>query len=147
MKLVNEDSVIFAEKQYTKRELFESVCNQLAKSGILSDASEVVKQLLEREEISDTRIDDLIAMPHCESSAVIFPKIILVNCRKFPIFWDHDVMVTGTVFLFIPTSDADEIKEIPHFVKKLADPDVTKELFESDNRTQFIADVHSFERR
>ncbi len=56
-------------------------------------------------------------------------------------------MVTGIVFLFIPTSDSDEIKEIPHFVKKLADPNVTKELFESNNRTQFIADVHLFERR
>jgi mannitol/fructose-specific phosphotransferase system IIA component (Ntr-type) len=147
MNLISEQSIFFIERQYTKPELFEVICERLKQINVIADINTVISSLSRREDISDTRIDDLIAMPHCKDPAVTHSQIVFVNCRKFPIQWSSDVIVTGIIFLMIPTVNDNQINQIPQYVRKLADPNITEELFNNTSQEAFIKSVHLFERR
>ncbi|EHO49433.1 PTS sugar transporter subunit IIA [Lentilactobacillus kisonensis] len=147
MSLINQDSIVFLTKQYTKNELFKFVCKRLSNHNLISNIDKTVSALLTREQVSDTRIDDLVAMPHCETATIKAPQIVFVNCRRFPIDWGDQNFVNGVVFLMIPTTKDDRVKQIPRLVQKLADPDVTNQLFNSDHSQSFVDNVRIFERR
>lgn len=118
----------------TKKDLFKKICKRLRQSDLISSETQVVNELMYRESLSDTRISEECAMPHCQSEAIIDSKIIIVDCQDNPVGWENkNEKVTKIVFLLLAVNDNKaRLKEIRDFVRTLA-----TENFEFNDLTLF----------
>lgn len=106
----------------TKKDLFKKICKRLRQLDLISSETQVVNELMYRESLSDTRISEECAMPHCQSEAITDSKIIIVDCQDNPIGWKNkNDKVTKIIFLLLAVNDNKaRLKEIRDFVRNLA---------------------------
>ncbi|KRO01219.1 hypothetical protein IV54_GL000501 [Levilactobacillus paucivorans] len=134
MNDVQGTQAILVKRHLTKQQLFKRVCQALGDQAVITEPEVAVAALEERERLAETLITERVAMPHCQSAVIKQSKVVLVNCKRFPITWD-DVghQVEGLVILLL-AKDApqDQLQRITDFVRQLADSDVADSLFEEE---------------
>lgn len=134
MKASRETQAVLVERYLTKTQLFDRVCRILGDQAVITEPEVAVAALEERERLAETLITERVAMPHCQSEVIKQSKILLVNCKRFPIVWDDAAhQVVGLVMLLL-AKDApqDQLLRITDFVRQLADSDVADSLFEGE---------------
>ncbi|WP_125546401.1 PTS sugar transporter subunit IIA [Levilactobacillus lindianensis] len=134
MKDGQETQAVLVKRHLTKQQLFNRVCQALGDRALITEPEVAAAALEERERLAETLITESVAMPHCQSDVVKQSKILLVNCKRYPITWDAaGHQVEGLVILLL-AKDApqDQLLRITDFVRQLADNDVADSLFETE---------------
>lgn len=124
LSLIKEDIYFHKIHARTKEEVIRYLCCELKKGQYINEAIE--KAILEREEISPTEINDLVAIPHCIIKAGK-ASMVAVGILDTPILWDKkyvQIVFLGALdpavkknrkiftMLYKLTKRADKIKEL-----------------------------------
>lgn len=93
----------------TKQTLFEEMSELFLNSGLVTNKSEFISALYQREQESSTGIGFHIAIPHAKSSCVVSPAIAVGRCDGIIDYETLDDEVVKMIFMIaVPESSHDD---------------------------------------
>lgn len=105
-EILRNDCVIFNLKSEKRDEVLNEMCEQLEKIGAISDSKEFLGDILKRESIAHTALDEEVATPHAKSKAVIKPTVMLGINKKGVDFSNGETPLSKLVFMIaVPDSE------------------------------------------
>ncbi len=131
----------------TKEEVIRFLAEQLDKEGILSSKEEYLKAVFDREKISETGMDNGLAIPHGKSSAVKRAAFAVASVKKPIEGWEsveEDNQVRFIFLLAIPEGQAGSthLDLLAELMTKAADKEYLDHLFASGSSQQFYDELN-----
>jgi len=110
-----------------------------------NDVSQIVKDVLERDQLGTPQVDG-IAIPHARSSGVDIASVSVARCKPGVSFDEDDGVADVLLMIVVPDSNGDEHLNIlselarrlmnPDFSRALRETNTAEELFEILNRSK-----------
>ncbi|MBY7973453.1 fructose-specific PTS transporter subunit EIIC [Vibrio fluvialis] len=76
-KLINEDLIKLDLQATSKEEVFKELVSILYTQGRISDQTQFLADIKERETLGNTGFEDGVAIPHAKSAAVLAPAVVI----------------------------------------------------------------------
>ncbi|EPR7549266.1 PTS fructose transporter subunit IIABC [Vibrio fluvialis] len=76
-KLINEDLIKLDLQATSKEEVFKELVSILYTQGRISDQTQFLADIQERETLGNTGFEDGVAIPHAKSTAVLAPAVVI----------------------------------------------------------------------
>ncbi|MCE7586477.1 fructose-specific PTS transporter subunit EIIC [Vibrio fluvialis] len=76
-KLINEDLIKLDLQATSKEEVFKELVSILYTQGHISDQTQFLADIKERETLGNTGFEDGVAIPHAKSTAVLAPAVVI----------------------------------------------------------------------
>ncbi|MBL4295869.1 PTS sugar transporter subunit IIA [Vibrio fluvialis] len=76
-KLINEDLIKLDLQATSKEEVFKELVSILYAQGRISDQTQFLTDIKERETLGNTGFEDGVAIPHAKSAAVLAPAVVI----------------------------------------------------------------------
>ncbi|MCA2017341.1 fructose-specific PTS transporter subunit EIIC [Vibrio tritonius] len=76
-KLINEELIKLDLQATSKEEVFKELVSVLHAQGRISDQTQFLTDIKEREELGNTGFEDGVAIPHAKSAAVLEPAVVI----------------------------------------------------------------------
>lgn len=76
-KLINEDLIKLDLQATSKEEVFKELVSILYTQGRISDQTQFLTDIKERETLGNTGFEDGVAIPHAKSTAVLAPAVVI----------------------------------------------------------------------
>ncbi|HDM8048627.1 fructose-specific PTS transporter subunit EIIC [Vibrio fluvialis] len=76
-KLINEDLIKLDLQATSKEEVFKELVSILYTQGRISDQTQFLADIKERETLGNTGFEDGVAIPHAKSTAVLAPAVVI----------------------------------------------------------------------
>ncbi|EKO3385746.1 PTS sugar transporter subunit IIA [Vibrio fluvialis] len=76
-KLINEDLIKLDLQATSKEEVFKELVSILYAQGRISDQTQFLADIKERETLGNTGFEDGVAIPHAKSAAVLAPAVVI----------------------------------------------------------------------
>ncbi|MBO8163226.1 MAG: transcription antiterminator [Brevibacillus sp.] len=133
-------------EERSTEEILREACDVLREKGIISDSREVVRQLLERQEIGGLGIPSTnLALFHARNEAVLRISFSICSLRKPVVLKsmdEQDIQITKIALLLGPKDTAKEGLEVLSEISALLIEEKTIEIVETEDEKQ-IADYFS----
>ncbi|MCY6371070.1 BglG family transcription antiterminator [Clostridium ganghwense] len=130
-KIPNE--LLFLNKEYeSKKELFDSVLSEMVKGEYITENE--ANDILNREELSETIINEVVALPHCIKSGENIGAIVTL---KKPLRWKTKKVKLVILCCINPKLEIEK-KLFPIINKKTKDKEVLNKILESKNIEDII---------
>lgn len=81
-KIIRKENIIFDFEAKSKEEVLQKIVEILVRNNNILDEKEVFKGYLKREDEGTTGFGKGIAIPHCKSSNIKNPEVIIVSLVK-----------------------------------------------------------------
>lgn len=108
-ELLNESCIQMNMPLHTKQEVFASLAQSLYEQGIIDDPKAYIEAVEYRETLSETGLEDGIAIPHGIGSCVKKAAIAYMHLKE-PIEWESmDGKPIEHVFLLAIPADGDKV--------------------------------------
>lgn len=136
-KLFDIDRFFPKLKVNNKEELLDYVCVKLIEKGFLNEDNKA--DILRREEISSTEINDLVAVPHCILDSENKTHFTIITCEN-EIYWgkgEAKIIFLGA----IAKSSTTNKKIFPILYKLTMDRNKVEELSQIDDFETFIEEL------
>ncbi len=79
MEIINKKLILKKSNIETKEDLFKVIADALKSNKYISRSESVIKDLSERESLGSTAFENGLMIPHCRTSALKEPKIVIVK--------------------------------------------------------------------
>lgn len=134
------NNIILNSAVSSKKEALIELCSLLEKNGYVTDQQQFYRDVLDREKIGPTGMENGIAIPHGES-AVAKKATIAVLKTANPLEWESlDGQPIHLIFLMVvPTKnrDVEHLKMLSHLSAALTHKDVQQKLLNEDDPQRF----------
>lgn len=132
-------SLIFIDEEIQdKKDIINFIAKNAKDGGYLSDSTEFVKSVMDREEEFSTAMGNDIAIPHGKSDAVKFPFIAFFRSKN-RFAWNEDDEKVRIIFqIGVPKIGTEllHLKLISELSKKLLDENFIKVFTESNSKDE-----------
>ena len=145
-KLTNE-SLISLNKDFTsKEEVIIYLVNQLYENGKITNKEQFYKDVMAREALTPTGIDEGLAIPHGKSSSVVDASFAVVTLKQEIASWESVVPSNKVKYVFllaIPENDegSQQMQLLAEMMTKLSNPQFAKTLYDSKNAKAFYENL------
>ncbi len=134
--LTNPNMIILNSGLTKKRDVLKEMVDVLYRNGKITSAEEFLKVVLEREDISETGIENGLAIPHGKSDCVKEAAFVVMKTTDIVADWesmDPDNEVKNIIMLAIPKSEggSTHLDLLATLMQKMSDEDYTARLFGS----------------
>ncbi|VWL85143.1 PTS sugar transporter subunit IIA [Oceanivirga miroungae] len=128
--ILDESRIIFDVKANEKDKIIEEIAKLFTKDE--ETLKKLVRDIMEREKISSTGMQDGIAIPHCKSKYVNDIKMAVAISREGKEFNSMDGIATRIFFMIVaPENAGQEHLEILRKISKLSfEEDLLEEILE-----------------
>lgn len=147
-EILNEKLLFLDSEVTTKRQVIEQIAQQAFICGYISDTSDFIKAVLQREEEVPTAIGYQIAIPHGKSSVVKSPFIAFLRSKeKFQWTQGYDEEVRLVFLIGVPSEGTEtlHLKFISQVSKKLLDEEFRQQLTNIGSQTLIFEHLCSIE--
>ena len=106
--LIDKDLIILDSEATSKEEVLSELVELLSKKNILTSKKEFYNEILEREKVSPTGLEDGLAIPHSKSDCVLKAQIAVARLKSTIDNWesvDDDNKVNLIFLLAIPNKE------------------------------------------
>ena len=125
MKLIKD--VIYINAQ-NKDEFIRKLSKKVAESELVEDDKVLVSELLKRESVGSTLIEEGVAMPHVESFNVKVSSVVVVKTDSI-VWQDGENNVDLVIVLLLKQNEDSKIKkQIQMVVRKFADDEFVNKI-------------------
>ncbi len=143
-KLTNKNLIVLNSDLTKKDEIINLLVNKLADEGKISSAERFKEAVYNREQISETGMDQGLAIPHGKSNFVNEPSFAVCITNNVVSDWESVVEGNEVKYVFllaIPEVDEDgtQMKMLSTMMTKMADPDYTNKLYNAKDVDTFYA--------
>lgn len=130
---LNKD-ILAVEGNCSKVDLFRQVARYLCKEAVVSSSERLVQELLNREEVGNTIVEEGIAMPHVESLNVLKSTVLFVQLEKGVVNWQEaSEPISLAVFLLLKEDESLAIKnEVIRIVRMFGDDEIVEQIRKCD---------------
>ncbi|MER2226262.1 MAG: PTS sugar transporter subunit IIA [Carnobacterium sp.] len=134
--------VYFNRELRTKEEVYSFISEKVCQDED-SQKDEIIKQLIEREQVGSILIADHVLLPHIESDQVKKSRILFIRLVKPIAMWDCQTKdIQLLIVLLLKKNEIDQIKKkISLFSKTLADEDYLNRLLEITDKFFFEKEI------
>ena len=134
------ENIDLASKARTKNDALHELCHMLKKHGVVSDEELFYQDVLKREKVGATGMENGIAIPHGESPAANMVAIAVLKTEQ-PLAWESlDNQPIHLVFLLVvPTigRDAIHLKLLSHLSAALTHKEIQDRLLQENDVNRF----------
>lgn len=134
------NNIVLDSPVSTKEEALKSLCTMLENNGYVSDKQQFYQDVLLREKMGPTGMENGIAIPHGESSAAKYATIAILKTKNALEWESLDQKPIHLIFLMVvPTKnrDVEHLKMLSHLSAALTHKDVQQKLLAEDDPEQF----------
>lgn len=130
---INKD-ILAVEGNCSKDEFFQEIARYLGDKKVVDSPELLVQELLDREKVRSTLVEQGIAMPHVESLNVRKSTVLFVRIEKAVRRWEDDSEpVSLAVCLLLKENENRDIKdEVVGIVRMFGDEDFVEQIRNSD---------------
>ncbi len=144
--LTNEKMIILNSALNKKVDVINEMVDTLYKNGKITSKEEFLKAILEREEISETGIENGLAIPHGKSDAVKEAAFVVMTTKEIVSDWesiDPDNEVKNIIMLAIPKSEggSTHLDILATLMTKMSDEDFADRLFASKTAAELFLNL------
>ncbi|EXJ24308.1 PTS IIA-like nitrogen-regulatory protein PtsN [Alkalibacterium sp. AK22] len=145
---LNQPSIyasVAVEVKGSKKDVLQTVIEEVRdKSGSVFDASEVLKEVLEREALSTTGFGNGFAIPHGKSSDLSDPLVAVVKLAD-PVEWEamDDEQVDILIMLIVPKEGGAQshLKLLSQLSYNLMDEEIQNYLRKAESNEDLVSVV------
>ena len=107
MAFIGEKNVLLGRSAHSREEVLRELADASVELGLASDADEVYRGFLAREEIDKTGMTDGFAIPHCKTAAISRAGVVIYRNAE-ALDWPSldDKPVDTCVALYVPEAEA-----------------------------------------
>ena len=141
-KLITKKLIIKNNNVLNKTDLFQLICDVLLKEKFIDDESKLLNDLVARENLGSTAFENGLVIPHCRTSAIKEPKLVVVG------FNDNDFdsidknKSNFAVAIIVPDSAANEHLKILSKLSKLFSTKDKLELFKKMSVNEKVSQIN-----
>ncbi len=144
--LTNENMIILNSSLSKKADIIKELVDVLYKNGKITSKEEFAKSIYEREEISETGIENGLAIPHGKSDCVKEAAFVVMTTRDVVSDWesiDPDNEVKNIIMLAIPKSESGSthLDILATLMTKMSDDDYAARLFGSKTAKELYTNL------
>lgn len=143
--MITIEKIIDGKSFTSKKQVFETIANQLKIVNNQIDEKAVIEKLNEREQICSTQLQDDIAIPHAAIPNLETSKVYIVQNLNLP--WDHNAKINAGLVICILTPEnasATHLEIISTFARKLTNLEFLN-LLKSGTKAQIEAKANQDE--
>ncbi|MFW5742696.1 MAG: PTS sugar transporter subunit IIA [Spirochaetota bacterium] len=124
-----------------KPEIIRELVEVLASAGKISDADEVTRRVVEREEMTTTGIGGGIAIPHCLSAAAPETTLAFGRSTRGAKFDAVDKRPVRLFFLMVgpPGAHNDHLRLLSRLARYLHDPELKQTLLDAEDAATVVS--------
>ena len=115
-KLINEDLIKLDLQATSKEEVFKELVSILYTQGRISDQTQFLADIKERETLGNTGFEDGVAIPHAKSTAVLAPAVVIGVSQSGIDYGAEDGMPSKLFFMIASPDGGDN-----HHIEVLAE--------------------------
>lgn len=134
------NNIELASTASTKEEALKELCMMLERHGYVTEKKQFYQDVLAREQIGPTGMENGIAIPHGESAAAKRATIAILKTSK-PLKWESlDRKPVHLIFLMVvPTKnrDVEHLKMLSHLSAALTHKDIQQKLLKENDPQKF----------
>lgn len=140
--ILDENRIVFGLKENTKEEIIREIATLFLNDGTVKKENfeKLIFDLLERENLSSTGMQEGIAIPHCKTSAVDkFSMAVAIDKKGKDFASIDDIKSTMFFMLIAPENSKREHLDILATISKLSfEDDLKEELLNTDSKLKVI---------
>ncbi len=134
-EIINKSLIVINPNVKSKKELFDGMINHVYAHDYIINKSKFTDDLRAREDINNTQISDIVALPHCKSKSV--EKLFLcILIQKSGIDYQHSTFANPQIIFFIGAGETDQQQYLQVMAK-------SARLLQKESFRQRILDANS----
>lgn len=120
----------------SKKELFDSVADDLLKKKYITSKKEIISELEKREKLGSTNFNRGFSIPHIQSSCILSPVCYFVSFKKIKeLKYDRKKPVQFSIFLLFPKNfNHEHIEILSRLSEYLLNRDNLKHIYNLDKK-------------
>ncbi|MCT6891675.1 MAG: fructose PTS transporter subunit IIA [Lactobacillus sp.] len=138
--IIDVRNVVLNASVKSKQEALSFLCGLLKKNGYITNKSVFLEDVLRRENIGPTGMENGIAIPHGESEVAKVATIAVLKTKN-DLDWESlDKKPIHLIFLMVVPSvnrNVQQLKMLSHLSAALTHPEVQEELLNETNKNRF----------
>ena len=138
--IIDVRNVVLNALVKSKQEALSFLCALLEKNGYITNKSVFLEDVLRRENIGPTGMENGIAIPHGESEVAKVATIAVLKTKN-DLDWESlDKKPIHLIFLMVVPSvnrNVQQLKMLSHLSAALTHPEVQEELLNETNKNRF----------
>lgn len=138
--IIDVRNVVLNASVKSKQEALGFLCGLLEKNGYITNKSVFLEDVLRRENIGPTGMENGIAIPHGESEVAKVATIAVLKTKN-DLDWESlDKKPIHLIFLMVVPSvnrNVQQLKMLSHLSAALTHPEVQEELLNETNKNKF----------
>lgn len=140
MELIINDLVALDLQSASSDEVIKSLTELMEKSGYVSDSTQYIKDVLEREKEVDTAVGFGVAVPHAKSTGVKKACVSFARLQK-PIKWGKDKVNINMIFQIAVPQDKNNLHLdiLAQLFKKLVNKNFRSALLSANSADKVCA--------
>ncbi len=144
--LTNTGLIVLDSKLNKKHDVLKQMAQMLFEHGKVTSADDFLQALLEREELSETGLENGLAIPHGKADCVKEAALAIMTTSDVVSDWeslDEDNEVKHIVCLAIPKSEggSTHLDLLATLMTKMSDDEYVEKLFSSKNPDEFYTNL------
>lgn len=144
-ELLRKDSVILELNSKTKEDVLREMCAKLHQNGVIKDLDGFLRDVIKREEISNTSLGNLVATPHAKSEYVTKPSILVgISKEGIKFSEDDDDLVKIFFLIAVPNTEASLHVDILKMIANAIDEDYKIENILNCNNYEELINTLSY---
>ncbi|MBY7855120.1 fructose-specific PTS transporter subunit EIIC [Vibrio fluvialis] len=140
-KLINEDLIKLDLQATSKEEVFKELVSILYTQGRISDQTQFLADIKERETLGNTGFEDGVAIPHAKSTAVLAPAVV-IGVSQSGIDYGAEDGLPSKLFFMIASPDGGDnhhIEVLAELSSKLIEDGFIDAFFSATTSEQALA--------
>ncbi|MBS3818834.1 PTS sugar transporter subunit IIA [bacterium] len=135
---LSEKNVLTDLESAEKKEILEQFVKELKKRGLIGKEKKILDQLLKRESLGSTGMENGVALPHALTEEVKEPLISIGIVKKGMNFEAVDQMPTYVLFLILGNQDQPglQLKILAHICRLVKETDLVERFKKIDDPSQ-----------
>lgn len=137
--LLKKESIELNSPVSTKQGAIDKLIDLQAKAGNISDKNAYKKDILAREQMSSTAVEDGIAIPHAKSEAVRQPGLAAITAPNGVDYESMDGKPSNILFMIAAPNDGDlHLEVLSRLMTILMDEEFRRNLLAADTKEKFL---------
>ena len=137
--LLKKESIELNSPVSTKQGAIDKLIDLQAKAGNISDKNAYKKDILAREQMSSTAVEDGIAIPHAKSEAVRQPGLAAITAPNGVDYESMDGKPSNILFVVAAPNDGDlHLEVLSRLMTILMDEEFRRNLLAADTKEKFL---------
>lgn len=150
-KLTNENMIILKSDLTDKDEILKYMVNLLFENGKVTSKDDFLSAIYLRESISETGLENGLAIPHGKADCVIEPAFVIMTTKNVIPNWgslDPKNKVQNIIMLAIPKAEGNSthLDVLASLMQKMCDDEFTSKLFNASSSKELYESLKEEEK-